>query len=220
MRTAAGNRTFLALMGALILLAWLTLWAWEHSPYSRYLQHGLWGQTTHVGLSAHSHGLSAILYLVGWTLMTAAMMLPSTLPLIEIFRRLTIRKKNHLQLVALVIAGYLIVWAGFGIVAHLSDWGLYQLLGRFPWVQSNGWVLGVGILVLAGEISLFGQMSCTLELCHAILARKTRSIALLYARSTSRNFLRGLLLGPDAFDVRCWYRKHWLDAGLRSGDGH
>ena len=189
MRTAAGNRTFLAIMGTLILLAWLTLWAWEHSPYSRYLQHGLWGQTTHASLSAHSHGLSAILYLVGWTLMTAAMMLPSTLPLIEIFRRLTIRKKNHLQLVALVIAGYLIVWAGFGIVAHLSDWGLYQLIGRFPWVQSNGWVLGVGILVLAGGFQFSSLKYRCLDKCRAPL-----SFVMQYWRG-KRDQLHSFMLG-------------------------
>ena len=170
MRTAAGNRTFLAIMGALILLAWLTLWAWEHSPYSRYLHHGLWGQTTHTVLSVHYHGLSAMLYLVGWTLMTVAMMLPSTLPLIEIFRRLTIKRKNHLQLVALVIAGYITIWAGFGIVAHLGDWGLYQLLGRVPWVQSNGWVLGVGLLVLAGSFQFSALKYRCLDKCRAPLS--------------------------------------------------
>ena len=169
MRTAAGKRTFLAIMGALILLAWLTLWAWEHSPYSRYIQHGLWGQTAHSGLSVHSHGFSAILYLVGWTLMTVAMMLPSTLPLIEIFRRLTIRRKNHLQLVALVIAGYIIVWANFGIVAHIGDWGLYKLLGRVPWVQSNGWVLGVGLLLLAGSFQFSALKYSCLDKCRAPL---------------------------------------------------
>jgi predicted metal-binding membrane protein len=135
----------MAIMGALILLAWLTLWAWEHSPYSRYLQHGLWGQTTHAGLSVHSHGF-------------------------EIFRRLTIRRKNHLQLVALVIAGYLIVWAGLGIVAHLGDWGLYQLLGRVPWVQSNGWVLGVGLLVLAGSFQFSALKYRCLDKCRAPLS--------------------------------------------------
>jgi len=170
MRTAAGNRTFLAIMGALILLAWLTLWAWEHSPYSRYLHHGLWGQTTHTVLSAHHHALSATLYLVGWTLMTVAMMLPSTLPLIEIFRRLTIKRKNHLQLVALVIVGYITIWAGFGIVAHLGDWGLYQLLGRVPWVQSNGWVLGVGLLVLAGSFQFSALKYRCLDKCRAPLS--------------------------------------------------
>ncbi|MCG6944426.1 MAG: DUF2182 domain-containing protein [Deltaproteobacteria bacterium] len=170
MRTAAENRTFLAIMGALILLAWLTLWAWEHSPYSRYLHHGLWGQTTHTVLSVHYHGLSAMLYLVGWTLMTVAMMLPSTLPLIEIFRRLTIKRKNHLQLVALVIAGYITIWAGFGIVAHLGDWSLYQLLGRVPWVQSNGWVLGVGLLVLAGSFQFSALKYRCLDKCRAPLS--------------------------------------------------
>ena len=189
MRTAAGNRTFLAIMGALILLAWLTLWAWEHSPYSRYLQHGLWGQPAHAGLSAHSHGISAILYLVGWTLMTVAMMLPSTLPLIEIFRRLTIKRKNHLQLVALVIAGYIIVWAGFGIVAHLGDWGLYQLLGRIPWVQSNGWVLGVGILVLAGGFQFSSLKYRCLDKCRAPL-----SFVMQYWRG-KRDQLHSFMLG-------------------------
>ncbi len=30
---------FLPLMGGLILLAWITLWVWEQSPYGRYLNH-------------------------------------------------------------------------------------------------------------------------------------------------------------------------------------
>ena len=189
MRTAAGNRTFLAIMGALILLAWLTLWAWEHSPYSRYIQHGMWGHSAHFGLSEHFHGFSAILYLVGWTLMTVAMMLPSTLPLIEIFRRLTIKKKNHLQLVALVIAGYLIVWAGFGVVAHIGDWGLYQLLGRLPWVQSNGWILGVGILVLAGGFQFSSLKYRCLDKCRAPL-----SFVMQYWRG-KRDRLHSFMLG-------------------------
>jgi predicted metal-binding membrane protein len=121
--------------------------------------------------------------------MTAAMMLPSTLPLIEIFRRLTIRKKNHLQLVALVIAGYLIVWAGFGIVAHLSDWGLYQLIGRFPWVQSNGWVLGVGILVLAGGFQFSSLKYRCLDKCRAPL-----SFVMQYWRG-KRDQLHSFMLG-------------------------
>ena len=189
MRTVAGNRAFMAIMGALILLAWLTLWAWEHSPYSRYIQHGMWGQPTHAGFSAHFHGLSVILYVVGWTLMTVAMMLPSSLPLIEIFRRLTIKKKNHLQLVALVIAGYLIVWAGFGIVAHIGDWGLYQLLGRVPWVQSNGWVLGVSILVLAGGFQFSSLKYRCLDKCRAPL-----SFVMQYWRG-KRDQLHSFMLG-------------------------
>jgi len=68
----------------LIILAWLTLWIWNRSPYGRYLDHGRLGE---IGLFNGATSLVApvILYLVGWTLMTVAMMLPTTLPLLEIF---------------------------------------------------------------------------------------------------------------------------------------
>ena len=75
------------------------------------------------------HGLAASTHhalLVGWTLMTVAMMLPTTLPLLDIFRRLTMRRQERSQLIILVIAGYLGVWMAFGVAAHASDWGLHQ----------------------------------------------------------------------------------------------
>jgi len=33
------RRVFLAVLIALIALAWLALWAWVRSPYGRYLEH-------------------------------------------------------------------------------------------------------------------------------------------------------------------------------------
>ena len=38
-RAPANRRYFLLLMGALITLAWLALWAWGQSPYARFLSH-------------------------------------------------------------------------------------------------------------------------------------------------------------------------------------
>ena len=40
MKTIEHRGMFLPVMGMLIALAWLTLWAWEASPYGRYLNHG------------------------------------------------------------------------------------------------------------------------------------------------------------------------------------
>jgi predicted metal-binding membrane protein len=121
--------------------------------------------------------------------MTVAMMLPSTLPLLEIFRRLTIKRKNHFQLVALLITGYLTIWAGFGVVAHIGDWGLYQLIGRVPWVQSNGWVLGVGILLLAGIFQFSSLKYRCLDKCRAPL-----SFVMQYWRGR-RDQLHSFMLG-------------------------
>ena len=47
--TLGPRRAFLALLGGLIALAWLTLFLWELSPYARYLDHGKW---TELGVGA------------------------------------------------------------------------------------------------------------------------------------------------------------------------
>src|SRR5689334_20056888 len=100
----------------LLFFAWLFLGLWGGSLYSRYLSHEQLGG---IGLDDPSSVFLAItLYVAGWTLMTVAMMLPTTLPLLEIFRRLTAGRRERLQLLALLIAGYLSVWMGFGFVAH------------------------------------------------------------------------------------------------------
>ncbi len=60
--------------------------------------------------------------------MTTAMMLPSTLPLLEIFRRLTIRRADRRILLSLVITGYLLTWGIFGGPAHGASWIIVEML--------------------------------------------------------------------------------------------
>ena len=81
------------LASPLTALAWAALWLWASSPYGRYLDHGDW---TQIGLAAGICSvlpagavlLPGLLYVGGWMLMTAAMMLPTTLPLLEIVARI------------------------------------------------------------------------------------------------------------------------------------
>ncbi|HEX6175335.1 MAG TPA: DUF2182 domain-containing protein, partial [Candidatus Binatia bacterium] len=119
---AADRRAFFWLMGSLIAVAWLVIWIWDRSPYGRYLHHAELGE---LGISA-SPFLAVVLYLLGWTLMTAAMMLPTSLPLLEIFRRLIMRRPDRSRLMIEVITGYLSVWLLFGIAAHSADWIVHQ----------------------------------------------------------------------------------------------
>lgn len=58
--------------------------------------------------------------------MTVAMMLPTSLPLVTLFRAFTRQRQNRVRLVGLLITGYLSVWVLFGGVAHLDDWGLHE----------------------------------------------------------------------------------------------
>jgi predicted metal-binding membrane protein len=169
MSAAPDRRAFIWLMGLLIGLAWLILWAWERSPYGRYLNHAQLGELG-LGGATGSVFLPVTLYVAGWILMTAAMMLPTTLPLLEIFRRLTTRRPDRWQLLAVVIAGYLAIWLVFGIAAHSADWLLHQVAERTPWLETNGWVIGASTLLLAGGFQFSRLKYRCLDKCRAPLS--------------------------------------------------
>ena len=82
--------------------------------------------------------------------MLAAMMLPTTLPLLDIFRRLTARRADRRSLIALVIIGYLAVWAVFGLAAHLAGLAVFAGVRQSDWLIANGWAVGAAVLVAAG----------------------------------------------------------------------
>jgi len=142
------RRLFTALLVALVVLAWLALWVWDLSPYGRFLSHE---QLAGVEIGFDGDALLfGIVFVTGWTLMTFAMMLPTSLPLVQLFRRMTQRRADSARLVVLLIAGYLSVWVLFGVVAHIGDRGLHELVQMSAWLEANAWVLGAGTLLLAG----------------------------------------------------------------------
>jgi predicted metal-binding membrane protein len=86
----------------------------------------------------------------GWVLMSAAMMLPTTLPLIRSFDHIVIERPDRTRLHALPIAGYLLAWIGFGVAAHLLDHVLHAELVGWAWLALHPWVPGTIGLALAG----------------------------------------------------------------------
>ena len=182
-------------MAGLIALAWVTLAVWEDSPYGRYLKHDELGV---IGLEAGpgSALAQALLYVAGWTLMTAAMMLPTTLPLLEIFRRLTRQRPDCHQRVALVILGYLAVWLGFGIAAHVFDLGLHEVFERTAWLQDNRWLFGAAPLLVAGAFQFSQLKYRCLDKCRAPL-----SFVMQHWHRGGAPFSLGVLHG--AFCVGC-----------------
>jgi predicted metal-binding membrane protein len=152
-------------MASVIGLAWCALWIWDRSPYGRYLRHDQLGE-----IDAGPLLFPITLYLAGWTLMTVAMMLPTTLPLLEIFRRLTARRQDRSHLLALVIAGYLGVWLGFGIAAHGVDWLTHEIVERSSWLEANAWLIGAATLFLAGAFQFSRLKYRCLDKCRAPLS--------------------------------------------------
>jgi predicted metal-binding membrane protein len=168
------ERLFVPLVGLLVLSAWLLLFSWDMSPYARYLHHGQWtelGPSGGLCLVPLADGplVPVLFYVGGWVLMTTAMMLPTTLPLLEAFRRLTQSRQDHWLLMALVIAGYLGAWSVFGLAAHGLDWGVHQLAQRSMWLIFNSWILGAVVFCIAGLFQFSSLKYRCLDKCRAPL---------------------------------------------------
>jgi predicted metal-binding membrane protein len=161
---------FLPIIVALVVFAWLTLFLWERSAYGRYLDHGQW---TDIGFAATlcralpggSVVLPTLLYLGGWVLMSAAMMLPTTLPLLGMFGRLTERRPDRAMLLMLLMLGYLLIWGAFGLAAHMIDAVLHVLVIGSPWLTLNGWIIGAAVIALAGAFQFSALKYHCLEKC-------------------------------------------------------
>jgi predicted metal-binding membrane protein len=174
-RAARHPSVFGPLVGLLIAGAWATLWIWAASPYGRWLDHGAWlqgglGGSLCRALPAGEMVLPAAIYVGGWLLMTAAMMVPTTLPLLEIVERATAARPDRTMLLAMVIVGYLAVWSGFGLLAHLADSALHALADRSAWLTFNGWLVAAGVLALAGLFQFSTLKYRCLEQCRTPLS--------------------------------------------------
>ena len=165
----------LLLGAALAVTAWLALWLWGQSPYSHYLDHGNWTETGTASalcraLPGGGAALAGLLVVAGWVLMLAAMMLPTTLPLLDIFRRLTARHTDRRSLMTLVIIGYLAVRAAFGLAAHLAGWVVFAGVRQSDWLIVNGWVTGAAVLAAAGLYQFSAVKYRCLDKCRTPLS--------------------------------------------------
>ncbi|WP_211442020.1 DUF2182 domain-containing protein [Collimonas humicola] len=172
---ARRRRVFLPLLAALIGLAWLTLWAWARSPYGRYLEHGDWTASGPAAFLCRVVPAGAVvvpmaLYAAAWILMTAAMMLPTTLPLFSTFERLTARRPDHGRLLTLLGLGYMTVWGAFGLLAHALHGAVLFLLANIPVLAWHGWLIGAATIALAGAFQFSSLKYRCLEKCRTPLS--------------------------------------------------
>jgi predicted metal-binding membrane protein len=191
------RRWFVPIAGMLTGMAWVALWLWEQSPYGRYLDHPRWTDSGLAAalcqaLPAGDVILPALLYAGGWLSMTAVMMLPTALPLFRLFDRLVQPRPDRTMLMALLVAGYLAVWAGFGIAAHLLDAAIHVGVRQSEWLMLNGWAIGAAVLAGAGLFQFSRLKYHCLDKCRT----------------------------PFGFIAQRWHGPHPLQSALRLGLDH
>ena len=159
--------TLALLLGTLTVACWAALWAWSASPYARYLDHAGWGDTSSLGALCSSIVVPTTVHALAWVLMIAAMMLPTTWPLLAMFRKVAASRPRRDRLVAWVVAGFFLVWLVFGTLAHAGDLALRALAQRSPWLAVNGWIVAALVLAGAGGFQFSALKYRCLEACHS-----------------------------------------------------
>lgn len=158
------DRLFFGLIGGLIVLAWLSLWLWRESPYGRFLGHDAVGDVEPLG---DGYFTLLALFVAGWTLMTVAMMLPTSLPLVAFFRSLVQKRSDHVTLVTLLVLGYVVVWAAFAGLAHMGDVGIHLVVERVGLLEANAWAISAGTFLFAGVYQFTALKYRCLDKCRS-----------------------------------------------------
>src|SRR5688500_15432713 len=93
---------------------------------------------------------AVLLFLAGWQVVNAAMMLPSSLPLVRMFTAASAAAPGRGRALAAFLGGYALVWTIFGALAFVGDAGLHTLVHASPWLQEHEWAIAPTVLLLAG----------------------------------------------------------------------
>lgn len=150
-----------ACLSGLAALAWLALLSLEGSPWARYLQHD--------APAAGSIAAEAALFTAGWLVMIAAMMLPSSIPLVLTFAAIVGRRPRPGLLVGLVVVGYLVLWSAFGLAAWLGDRLVHAGVEAWPFLARHPQLIMASTLVVAGLWQFSPLRERCLEACRSPL---------------------------------------------------
>ena len=95
-------------------------------------------------------GLGTLGWFIGvWVVMMAAMMFPSVAPTVALYSQMT--KERSLSAPLVFAAGYLVIWAGAGILAFAIATAGERIAGDvLAWDRAGQWVAGGTLLVAAG----------------------------------------------------------------------
>jgi predicted metal-binding membrane protein len=108
---------------------------------------------------------SLALFLAAWQVMTAGMMLPSSLPMVHLFARASRGQTRPRLALGLFLAAYFAVWTLFALAALLTDAGLHALVARWGWLDARPWLISGMLLVAAGAFQFSPLKERCLDAC-------------------------------------------------------
>lgn len=90
------------------------------------------------------------LFLLIWSVMVGAMMLPTTVPMARLVAAVSARAPQPGAVRTTLAVSYLAVWVGFGLAALTGDLGVHAAVDGWPWLGEHSELAVAGALGVAG----------------------------------------------------------------------
>ena len=150
----------LALLWGIVLIAWVLTILAAATGQEHWLHYD-----THIEQNHYPLALRLLLFLAAWQVMTAAMMLPSTLPMVRLFAKASREQPQPKLLLLTFLGAYAAIWTGFALVAFIGDIGLHALTHHWQWLHHHPWIIAGSTLVLAGGFQFSSLKEQCLNAC-------------------------------------------------------
>jgi predicted metal-binding membrane protein len=148
-----------AVLACVIAAAWaICIWA-ELSGNALQLHHHVLYQ------SGRPYWLAALLVLGAWQLMTAAMMLPSSLGFIRYYAATAVRAPDFVPALLLFLSAYFLIWSAFALVAFSGDMEVHRIVDAWPWLAAHDALIPAATLALAAIYQFTPLKDACLKAC-------------------------------------------------------
>jgi len=108
-------------------------------------------------------------FLLCWQVMTVAMMLPSSMPMIKLVVYAGRRQERPVAISLAFLAGYAVIWTAFAAGAFLGDTGVHRLVALWPWLAGHAWLIGAVTFFMAGLFQFSPWKERCLDMCRTPL---------------------------------------------------
>ena len=171
----------IGMLFAVIAAAWVVCaWTELSGNAAQFHHHALYE-------SGRPFWLAALMMLGAWQIMTAAMMLPSSLGFIRMYAAAASSAPEFPSALTLFLSGYFAVWTAFALGAFAGDMQLHRAVDRYPWLTAHESLIPVLVFALAAVYQFTPLKDACLKAC--------RHPGVYLTRHYKRGILNGLRLG-------------------------
>ncbi|HKT38583.1 MAG TPA: DUF2182 domain-containing protein [Ktedonobacterales bacterium] len=114
--------------------------------------------------------LAALVFLACWQVMTLAMMLPSSMRMMQMMTYAARKQSRTFTIIGAFVAGYAAIWTAFALVAFAGDTLIHQAVDSWPWLAEHFYLIGAATFTIAGVFQFTPLKERCLAACRSPLA--------------------------------------------------